>query len=244
MTKQPHHHEQFRVGRDRLARAVTLLLVRNDLSHQDLEDLAAWATPEADGDRWLQKSQVSSLRNSKVPKPGAQVLLALANTNRALAELARGVASDRPPLPRNLRHLGEGSPFWLAHHSTGEPLTPGDWFEILIGLYASDELGDGAQPFSDQTAAIASEQFALLVSDWQNREAIRLPALRQALEATYPEKDPQRRELLWRVAIGERRWTGAQLSEERDALRFTIGRLEDRPALTPRELDQWVRAGA
>lgn len=247
MEKQPHHHSTFVLGRDRLARAVTLLLVRNGMSHKDLEQFAAWALGDTEGTVWLQKSQVSSLRNGKLPKPGAQVLVALAAANRALAELAAGDSQDRPPLPRNLRKVepsGDHMPWWLVSPRTGQPLSPGEWFELLIGAFTTDELGDGEAPYSDETAGINSEQFGLLVGDWMNRKRIRLAELRPRLEGMYPESSPGRRDRLWLVATGQHRWSGAELAEERDALRFCLGRLQGRDALTVRELDRWLRTGA
>jgi hypothetical protein len=241
MRDQPHHAERFRLGRDRLARAVGLLLTRNELSHQDLEELSAWAAPDEEAGTWLAKSQISSLRNGKLPKPGPQILVALATANQALAALAHGVAPDRA-LPRHLRKILP-DPWFLAHPVTGQPMGPGDWFEVLAGELTTDELGDGAQVYSDDTAMIASEQFALLVQAWQLQQRIPLAQLRLRLEEQYTERSAARRDRLWRVALGEYRWTGEELGEERDALRFTVGALEGSNALSPRALDQWIRSG-
>jgi hypothetical protein len=101
MEHAPHNHPTFVAGRDRLARLVKQLVSKNDLSHKDLEDFARWAALDEQAGEWLSKSQVSTIRNAKLPKPGPQLFLALACVNLRLAELTLPAAkrAERPPLP-------------------------------------------------------------------------------------------------------------------------------------------------
>lgn len=229
---QPHNHPQFRVGRDRLARAVRLLLSRNKLSHQELADLAQWAAEDEERAGWLNKSQVSTLRNSRLPKPGPQLFLALGTLNEALARLGREAPSK--PLPPALRKLAVApGPWFLEHPSTGAPCDAGDWFRIYAGLLSHPELDQLPEVFSDRDAVIASERLALLAQHWMVDQRLMVADARREIEAISPR--------LWRVVLGEQRLNAGELADERDALRFLVGRLQGRDALTVRDLDRWLR---
>jgi hypothetical protein len=170
--EHPHNHPQFVLGRHRLARAVQLLLTRNELSHQELDTFAGWCAPDEQAGQWLAKSQISTICNAKLPKPGGQIFLSLAWINKALAELSRGEPQGRP-LPPKLRRLAVApGPWFLAHPVTGEPCDVGDWFRIYCGELTTDELEDLPDLYSRETAVIASEKLALLAQAWMAEQRL------------------------------------------------------------------------
>lgn len=238
---EPHNHEQFIRGRQRLARAIHLLLTRNDISQREMDILAKWAAPDDQAGAWLAKSQISTLLNAKLLKPGAQIFLALSQLNAALAGLALG-EKPRRPLPASLRRLAvEPGPWWLAHPVTGAPLSSGDWFQIYVGEFSTDELEDGLEIFSDETARLASDRLALQVQGWMASQRLNWRQGRDEIAGMYQGTDRNRRARLFEVLTGDRRFSGAELDEDREALRFLVGRLLGRDALSVREFDCWVR---
>ena len=241
MDNHPHNHPQFVLGRQRLARAVALLLTRNELSHSELDQLAAWAATDEQSGAWLAKSQISTILNAKLPKPGGQIFLSLAQINRAFADLAAG-RTPAKPLPPRLRRLAvEPGPWFLAHPVSGQPLTSGDWFMIYSGELTTDELEDLPEIFGQETAVAASEKLALLAQGWMAEQRLSWRAGREQIASLYQPKDRERRERLLEVLSGDRTFTGSELDQEREALRFLIGRLLDRDALSVREFDRWIR---
>lgn len=241
MEHHPHNHPQFVLGRKRLARALSLLLSRNDLSHSELDQLAAWASPDEQSGAWLAKSQISTILNAKLPKPGGQIFLSLAQINRSLAELAAG-RTPAKPLPPKLRRLAvEPGPWFLAHPISGQPLSSGDWFMIYTGELTTDELEDLPEIYSQETAVMASEKLALLAQGWMAGQRLSWRAGREEIASIYQPRDRERRERLMEVLEGGRTFTGSELDEEREALRFLVGRLLGRDALGVREFDRWIR---
>lgn len=241
MEHHPHNHPQFVLGRHRLARALQLLLSRNELSHMELDQFSGWCAPDPGSMEWLAKSQISTICNAKLPKPGGQIFLSLARINKALADLAGGEPPGRP-LPPKLRRLAVApGPWFLAHPVTGKPLTSGDWFMIYTGELTTDELEDLPEIFSSETAAIASEKLSLLAQGWMASQNLTPRAGREEVSAIYGPVSRERRERLLSVLSGDRVFTGSELDEERESLRFLIGRLLGREALSIREFDRWVR---
>lgn len=239
--EHPHNHPQFVLGRQRLARAVRLLLSKNDLSHQELDTFAGWCAPDPQSGQWLAKSQISTLCNAKLPKPGLQIFLSLARINQALASLSKGEPKGRP-LPPKLRRLAvDPGPWFLAHPITGEPCDVGDWCRIACGELTTDELEDLPEIYSQETAAIASEKLSLLAQGWMVQQKLTWARGREEVSAIYRTSDRARRERLLAVLAGDQRFTGAELDEDRDALRFLVGHLLGRDALSVREFDRWIR---
>ena len=240
----PHNHPAFVAGRDRIARLVTQLLSRNDLSHLDLEDFARWAGA---GD-WLSKSQISTLRNSKLPKPGPQLFLALAMVNRALAELTQPVAKRpaRAPLPAHLRHLAvEPGPWFLVSPETGQPCHEGDMFRIYCSSLDCPELeGSGLATITPQQCRVACERLQLLAQGWINQQGLLWKQGREPLLLLYPEKAQARRERIWQVIRGDYDLDPEEFTEEVDALRFLVGRLQGGEALSVRAWDRWLAGGS
>lgn len=244
----PHNHPTFVAGRARLARLVKLLLAQNDLSHQDLESFARWAAIDQEAGEWLSKSQISTLRNAKLPKPGPQLFLALAWVNERLAELTLQPSKRpaRPPLPPELRHLAvEPGPWFLLNPATGQACGPGDLFMIYCGLLQVPEL-EGAEPaqLSQQVVTAACERLALLAQGWIRDQ--KLNSWREGKERLlqlYPESTLERRARIWAVILQEQELTPEEFVQEQDALRFLVGRLQGGDALSVRAWDRWL-AGA
>lgn len=221
----PHNHPTFVAGRARLARLVKLLLAQNDLSHQDLESLARWAAIDEEAGDWLSKSQISTLRNAKLPKPGAQLFLALACVNQRLAELTLPSRQrpTRPPLPPELRHLAvEPGPWFLINPTTGQPCGVGDLFEIYCGLLQVPEL-EGAEPakLSEHMVSSACERLALLAQGWiRDQQLNSWREGKERLLQLYPPASPERRARIWAVILQEQELSPEEFVQEQDALRF------------------------
>jgi hypothetical protein len=248
MEHAPHNHPTFVAGRDRLARLVKQLVSKNDLSHKDLEDFARWAALDEQAGEWLSKSQVSTIRNAKLPKPGPQLFLALACVNLRLAELTLPAAkrAERPPLPAHLRHLAvEPGPWYLVNPTTGQPCDEGDLFRIYCGRLEVPELEGESVPRVDARAVrLASERLALLAQGWMKAQDFpSIKAGREALLELYPVKDGARRQRLWDVIQQLEELTPEEFSEELDALRLLVGRLQG-DEMSVRGFDRWLSGAA
>lgn len=241
----PHNHPTFVAGRNRLARLVKLLVTENDLSHQDLESFASWAAMDDEAGEWLSKSQISTIRNAKLPKPGPQLFLALACVNQRLAELTLPPSKrpTRPPLPSQLRHLAvEPGPWYLINPATGQACDEGDLFRIYCGRLEVPEL-EGAElaRLGQGQVAQACERLALLAQGWiRSQELNSWREGKSRLLELYPEPDPDRRARIWSVILQEQELTPEQFAEESDALRFLVGRLQGGEALAVRGWDRWL----
>lgn len=154
----PNQAEQrHQSGLAMFTRAFRMLMARNGLSNQNLEDLANWAFPEQRS--WLGSGQISMLRNGQYLRPGPKIFDSLAQLNLALAWLSgcdRGEAPDvgrlklrRPPVAP----WEPNDPYWLAHPETGCPLNAGDLFMVWIGRLELESITpiptpEGAQSLS------------------------------------------------------------------------------------------------
>ncbi|MFM9047939.1 MAG: hypothetical protein ACKOOH_09870 [Cyanobium sp.] len=244
MEHAPHNHPNFVAGRSRLGHFVGLLLSNNGLSHQDLQDFAVWAAIDDQAADWLSKSQISTLRNAKLPKPGAQLFLALACVNQRLAELClkEGEGPARDPLPQALRHLAVvPGPWFLENPETGEACDEGDLFRIYCGRLKIPELEGSDQRMSAQAVNLVCERLALLAHQWMKTQDFPSPkTAREALLELYPVKEHERRTRVWEVIQQVHDLTPDQFEEERDALRLLVGRLQSGQALSVREFDRWL----
>jgi hypothetical protein len=165
----------------------------------------------------------------------------LTSLNEGLAHLSSGAPPDRP-LPQRLRRLSlPPGPWFLSHPTTGKPLRPGEWFEIYCGQFTTDELEDLPEIYSGETAVAASEQLALLAQAWMYQRRLIGPSGREQIANLYRSDDRDDRERLKRVIACEHVLTGAELYKDRDRLRFLVGELLGRKALSVREFDRWVR---
>jgi hypothetical protein len=246
MPKQPPHtHANFQLGRDRLAAALVRLLESNELSHSAFEGFLAWCVDDRHAAGWLAASQVSSLRNAKLPKPGPQIFMALGAVNQGLYELTQGAPTR--PLPKGCRHLADNPDVWfLAHPATGEPMGAANWFELYCGLLDCPELDKLPGIFTEDQAHNASQFFALLAAGWKGVElesGTTSQKLRGKFDKLIPEIPKARAERIWKAANGKHIFTAEELKAERDVLRFVVGGLLDRQALTVREFDRWTQYG-
>lgn len=242
---EAHHHPRFVEGRSRLATVVRLLLAENDLSHADLEAFYRWACPETP--TWLNKSQVSTLRNAKLPKPGPQLFDALAQINLRMAQLAGNTSpmvqalDDRGPLPSELKHLRDGA-FWVPNPQTNQPMDVGDLFRVYVGrLELSGSLWEELpEVYTDAEAAQISGHLGLWFQQRLLKDGKTLLEGNPLLMELYPAaKDAKRLKRLQLVLGGHEVYTSKDLNEERDALRFLTGKLERGSAFSVREFDRW-----
>lgn len=247
-THAPHNHPCFVAGRKQLARFVSLLLSRNGLSHNDMETLARWSAPDEERSQWLAKSQISTIKGEKLPKPGAQIYLALAWMNHRLAELAKPIGK-RPPLPNlppSLQKLtADPGPWFLVNPETGLPCDLGDLFRIYCNELVIPELieGDDLPRISARDARLACERLALLAQGWMREQ--QLPSLRASREAVlklYPQSDPDLKRRMWDVIQQVEELAPEEFMEQREAIRFLVGRLQGGEALSVRQFDRWLAA--
>lgn len=248
--EEAHNHPRFVKGRDMLALVVKLLLEENGLSHSDMQDLYRWACP--DTPTWLSRSQISTLRNSKLPKPGAQLFLGLAAVNLRLAQLAGDdspmvkALSPAGPLPPNLARLREDKPWFIVNPQTGMPCDEGDLFRLYCGsLEIEEERWNRMKMlYSDRDAAEISTQLALWAQRWMVKQGLIPLEGRSKIMNAYPNKQSKRQDKLWEVILGQSKWTGEEIRQEIDGLRFLVGTIEKGSAFTIREFDRWCRGEA
>lgn len=242
---ETHNHPIFIQGRQRLAVLVELLLRENSLSHADLQALYRWSCPETAS--WFASSQVSSLRNAKLPKPGAQVFMAIAEINLRLAQLA---GDDSPavkelsscgPLPPKLKRLKDIKPFFVVNPKTGFPMDVGDIFKVYCGKIDIDgeEFTRMGNSYTKLEAKELSGQLAVWAQRWMVKQGL-IPLLaRTQVMDHYPIKNKERQDRLWDVILGQQEFTAKELVEEVDALRFLIGGIERESAFNIREFERW-----
>lgn len=179
-----------------------------------------------------------------------QLFWALGQVNLRLAQLA---GSEAPavqaleplgPLPSSLKRLADEKPFYMSNPETGLPVDLGD----LCKLFCSElKISDSAWEelpamFDDQEAARVSRRMAIWAQHWMVKQGlIPVEAQEGMIEAYGVVTDFKRQEKLWQVILGLSRWSGPELGEERDALRFFIGELEDGKALSIRQFDRWAK---
>lgn len=243
---EPHNHPRFVRGRDLIATSIKLLLLRNNLSHTDLEAFYRWAAPETAA--WLSQSQISTLRNAKLPKPGPQIIDAIGEINVRLAQLSGDdspIVRDLPKLPslpRKLAHL-DGDAWFMQNPHNGLPMDGGDYFRMYCGRLEmkGTEWEKPLGAFSDENAAEVSQRIAVWAQRWMVAHELIPMEAKERFLTEYQPTDPKRRERCWDVVLGRTQWNGPQLSEERDALRFLVGAHERSKAFSVREFDRWVK---
>ena len=242
---QTHNHPIFTQGREQLAFVVRLLLVENRLSHVQMQDLYRWSAPATAS--WFASSQVSALRNAHLPKPGAQLFVAIAEINLRLAQLA---GDDSPavkaldacgPLPTNLKKLRDTKPFYVTNPDTGLPMDVGDLFLLYCGKLVIEQDLHSLSFYTAQEAKELSGQIAVWAQRWMVKQGL-IPLLGRAkIMECYPAKEKERQERIWDVVLSQQEFTADEVLEEADSLRFLVGCIDRGSALTVREFDRWRR---
>jgi hypothetical protein len=227
--------DRLAAGREVFARAITLLLTRNGLSHAAMAQASSWANP--DGRNWLSTSQISYYRTQHNKILGPKPADAMGQLNLALAMLA----GDESEAARALQHLGKPprplaalieEPFYLRHPITMEPCNAGDLFMIWIGRLRPYELeqGQGLDP------ATFSEDVSRLCQDWFVSQGLPLRDGLHLLLRHYPSDDAERMDRLQQVVAGLSSWDAAQLDQEAEAMAAMVGMATTGHRFTVREL--------
>ena len=242
---ETHNHPLFIKGREQLAFVIRSLLVENRLSHNQVQDLYRWSAPAAAS--WFSSSQVSGLRNAKLPKPGAQLFMAIAEINLRLAQLAGDDSpavkelDDCGPLPTNLKKLRDIKPFYVINPDTGLPLDVGDLFRLYCGKLVIDQDLPLPSIYTAQETKELSGQLAVWAQRWMVKRGL-IPLLaRTKIMECYPVKEKEQQERIWSVILSQEELKPDEVIEEADSLRFLIGCIERGTALTVREFDRWRR---
>ncbi len=129
--------------------------------------------------------------------------------------------------------------------TTGQPCDEGDLFRIYCGRLEVPELEGESVPRVDARAVrLASERLALLAQGWMKAQDFpSIKAGREALLELYPVKDGARRQRLWDVIQQLEELTPEEFSEELDALRLLVGRLQG-DEMSVRGFDRWLSGAA
>lgn len=213
----PHGYRQrLDSGRQAFGHLIRVWHERNGWSHRLLPGLAE----QLDLGR-VHNSQLSNLRNGKLPSPGPEVFLALGAINVWLHGHApdgrfTAPAPELDALPE-LRQALEASAVALLD-DRGQPLGPGDLLEIFIGLQPPPVAFD--LRISDAEAPALSAALAALFTaglPWRS--------CRDTLLAAYPADRRQRREQFADVMAGQRDYTATELDAELPDLRRTLAAL-------------------
>jgi hypothetical protein len=227
--------DRLAAGREVFARAITLLLTRNGMSHAVMAQASSWANP--DGRNWLSTSQISYYRTQHNKILGPKPADALGQLNLALAMLA----GDESEAARALEHLGKPprsiamlleEPFYLRHPATMEPCNAGDLFMIWIGRLRPYELQQNQNP----DAITFSADVSRMCQEWILSQGLTLREGMEQLLRSYPSKDAERLERLRAVVAGLATWDEAQVGQEIEALAAMVGKAIHGERFTAREL--------
>lgn len=222
-----HGLDRLAKGVQALSKSVRMLLLRNDLTHEELVRLSQWCNPW--GMTWLSTSQISYLRTGAITKAGPRTLDALGQINLRLAQAAGNTSPrvrqlyDFGPIPSSLGLPAE--PFYLSHPSSQDPLDAGDLYMVMLGRLDPHGLDDGA--ISDMEARRLSGNLARIIQSWARDQRLTIAQAMDRLLECYPVKEQARRNRLRMVAVGFEEYTGEALGEELQALGELLGTLVD-----------------
>jgi hypothetical protein len=210
------YRQRLEVGRQAFGHLIRVWHERNGWSHRVLPGLA----DQLDLGR-VHNSQLSNLRNGKLPSPGPEVFLALGAINQWLH--GRAVSGRLPgaePLlaaAPELQQALESSAVALLNDQ-GLPLGPGDLLEIFVGLQQPPAAFD-LRIAEAEAAALSAALAALFTAGLPWRSC------RDALLAAYPAEKRQRREQFAAVMAGQRDYSATELDAELPDLRRTLAAL-------------------
>lgn len=210
------YRQRLESGRQAFGHLIRVWHERNGWSHRVLPGLA----DQLDLGR-VHNSQLSNLRNGKLPSPGPEVFLALGAINHWLHRQApagrlSATAAALEATPE-LQQALEASAVALLDDA-GQPLGPGDLLEIFIGLQQPPAAFD--LRISEAEAPALSAALAVLFTaglPWR--------LCRDTLMAAYPAERRQRREQFADVMAGLRDYSAAELDAELPDLRRTLAAL-------------------
>lgn len=210
------YRQRLEAGRQAFGHLIRVWHERNGWSHRVLPGLAE----QLDLGR-VHNSQLSNLRNGKLPSPGPEVFLALGAINHWLHARAPGgrLGAAEPQLlaTPDLQQALEASAVALLDDA-GQPLGPGALLEIFVGLQQPPSAFD--LRISEQEAPALSAALAALFTaglPWRH--------CGDSLLAAYPAERRQRREQFADVMAGLRDYSAAELDAELPDLRRTLAAL-------------------
>ena len=210
------YRQRLEAGRHAFGHLIRVWHERNGWSHRVLPGLAE----QLDLGR-VHNSQLSNLRNGKLPSPGPEVFLALGAINHWLHDHAPGgrlsAVDPRLEATPDLQQALEVSAVALLD-DRARPLGPGALLEIFVGLQSPPSAFD--LRISESEAPALSAALAALFTaglPWRN--------CRDSLLAAYPPERRQRREQFADVMAGLRDYSAAELDTELPDLRRTLAAL-------------------
>lgn len=210
------YRQRLEAGRQAFGHLIRVWHERNGWSHRVLPGLAE----QLDLGR-VHNSQLSNLRNGKLPSPGPEVFLALGAINHWLhgrAPSGRLTAADpRLASAPDLQLALEASALALLDDSS-QPLGPGDLLEIFVGLQ-QPPLAFDLRISEAEAPALSAALAAVFTAGLPWRSC------RDTLLAAYPAERRQRREQFADVMAGQRDYSAAELDAELPDLRRTLAAL-------------------
>lgn len=146
--------ERRELGRQHTSAAMIFWLARNQWSHPNLEDLAAWALNEEGA---IHTSQISHIRNGKMRMMGVKTLDAFGAINLAVwayhhdreALKTLGVATITDKI-QGLIEFAEP----IMNPNTDEPLDAGGWMNLYLGYLRIPGVVGGAKGDIDFEKAV------------------------------------------------------------------------------------------
>lgn len=210
------YRQRLEAGRQAFGHLIRVWHERNGWSQRVLPGLAE----QLDLGR-VHNSQLSNLRNGKLPSPGPEVFLALGAINHWLHREAPDgrLTAPHPQLEAvpEVQQALEAAAVALVD-DRGRSLGPGDLLEIFVGLQQPPAAFD-LRISEAEAPALSAALAALFTAGLPWRQC------RDTLLAAYPADRRQRREQFADVMAGLRDYSAAELDAELPDLRRTLAAL-------------------
>jgi hypothetical protein len=213
-------------GRDHTAAVLNWWLRRCGFTHAMTTALAAWVC----GDHtWLQGSQLSHLRNSRMRTPQLKLFEGLSAVNESVAtwcvqgrqECIHRWGQLPSEAPGNAM-MDEAIYLWHPEQGEGTPLVFHDFCDLFAGRLRLSYVEDAS--VSPGQSKLISDRIGERLDRWLTERGGIRANLPQLL-SFYPVKDQQRIAKLQKVILNAESYTAAELDEELFALTDLFGQL-------------------
>jgi hypothetical protein len=217
-------------GRTHTAQVLNWWMLRLGYTHAMATALAAWVCGDSS---WLQGSQLSHLRNSRMRTPQLKLFEGLAGFNAAVAhwrqhgpaacEQRWGPLPSLAPAPSAM-----DTALFLWHPEQGEdvPLVFRDFCDLFVGLLHLPYVDQGG--LSPGQSRLISDHIGQELDRW----LIDQGGIRQGmaqLQDLYPASSPSRRQKLRQVILGLESYNPVELDEEIFAMGALFSAVRGKP---------------
>jgi hypothetical protein len=213
-------------GREHTAAVLNWWIRRCGFTHTMVTALAAWVCGDS---TWLQGSQLSHLRNSRMRTPQFKLFEGVSGVNEAIAtwKLQGKMAclKEWGPLPDQAPAeflLDDAIYLWHPEKGEGHPLIFHDFCDLFAGRLRLPYVDDSS--VSPGQSKLVSDRIGEELDRWlADRGGIRA-GMGKLLEM-YPVRDANRVSKLQQVIVGADSYSAAELDEELFALTELFGQL-------------------